>query len=360
VCVVNNTVFQRRRAERFAQLLAEPGRRPPGDSPRDGELGEYVALGLRLRQTAHPPEAIPDDAFRTSLRAMLVATATREGIGRTAVGAAPALGRVGVTRPEPDTVPIQVGLRSRRTRGAIVVGLAASTLALSGISAASGDATPVNALSGPQRAAENAQLAQTTSDILRGQLYLRFAASRADEAKASRDNAADLTARLGLMDSQTQQGVRLLATWAANRRDPRALDDIDAWLPVQRERLAALDTGAPARRVERSLTLLSRVSDRSTALRAALACGAITKRSDDLGSIPGTCPTLNGTGGNGTRGGHTASTGPSSGTGNSSGLHPSIPAQAPSPTPEQTAATGPSAQPTAGPPLAPPSKRSPH
>lgn len=359
--MVNNTVFHRRRAERFAQLLAAaPGTRLPSNSSRDAELGEYVELSRRLRQTAHPAEATPDDAFRTSLRAMLVATATREGIGRTAAGATPALGRVGITQPESETeaVPIQVGLRSRRARGAIVVGLAASTLALSGISVASGDATPTG---GPLRATEQVQLAETTSDILRGQLYLQFASSRADEVRAGRHSAAELTALLGYMDSQTQQGVRLLAGWAATRHDPRALADIDAWLPDQRDRLAGLETGVLARRVERSLTLLSQVRDRSTALRAALSCGAITEHSDDLGPIPGSCPSPSSTGGNGTsgngaHGSHPSSTGTGGGTGSSSGsLRPSIPTQTQSPTAQPKPTAGPSTQPTGAPPLVPPS-----
>lgn len=353
---MNNTVFHRRRAERFALLLAtEPVPRPSDGLPRD-ELDEFVALSRRLRQTPHPADATPDDDFRTSLRAMLVATATREGIGRTA-GAAPALGRVGITRPgpEPEAVPIQVGLRSRRTRGAIIVGLAVSTLALSGISAASGDVTSIDGSAG---ATERIQLAQTTSEVRRGELYLQFAGNKADEARDGRRSTGERTALLGFMDNQTQQGVQLLTGWAATRLDTRALDDIDAWLPVQRDRLTAIENGVLGRRVDSSLALLSRVRDRATALRAALSCGAITERRDDLGPIPGTCPSPTGTGGSGTRGngardGHPTSTGPSGGTGNSGASHSSVPTQTPSATPHPTATAKASAQPTATPPLVP-------
>jgi hypothetical protein len=337
---VNKTLFHRRRVERFAQLLEEAnGRRRHGRSPTDDELLRYVDLGQRIRDTEHPRAATPAEDFRTSLRAMLVATAQREGIGRTAGTAGPALGRAGVggvdeVRPaDGGSQPVRVGLRSRRTRGAIIVGLTAGTLALSGMSVASGDAVPGDALYGAKRATEGARLALTTSDMIRGQLYLEFAGTRASEARAEHGSAAARAGLLSAMDSQTIQGVRLLTSWALERHDRAALDYLDAWVPSQRSRLAPLDAGAGAWRVERSLALLSEIQSWSATVRSNLACGAGTGAADRLGPVPVDCPPSVGSGsGSGSTGGSSGGQGRSG-----ASADPTAPAGGPSVAPSPAA-----------------------
>jgi uncharacterized membrane protein YgcG len=350
---VHNTLFQRRRAERFAQLLEEAGRRRHSRSPMDDELAQYVELGQRMRTARHPAGATPAGDFRTSLRAMLVATAQREGIGRAVNGAtAPGRAAVGGTQSsrdeQGDVRPVRVGLRSRRTRGAIIVGLAAGTLALSGMSAASGDAMPGDALYGVKRSTESARLALTTTDMMRGQLYLDFAGTRANEVRARRGDRAGVTNLLGDMDNQTAQGIRLLTTWAAERHDTGALDFVDAWLTTQRARLADMATTA-APRVGQSLALLSDIQHRSTKLRAALACGVAIGGADRLGPVPGDCAATGVSGG--TRGGGSGSGsvgGSSGGAGNSGGgTSPVVPAPAGTdPTAVPSPAVNPQSSPT--------------
>ncbi|MCM0675526.1 hypothetical protein NCC78_12610, partial [Micromonospora phytophila] len=78
---MDSDLFSRRRAERFAQLLDEAngGRRHHVRSRADDQLTALVAIGQRL--SADPPAVEVDRDFRTGLRAMLLATAEREGIG---------------------------------------------------------------------------------------------------------------------------------------------------------------------------------------------------------------------------------------------------------------------------------------
>ncbi|BCJ60050.1 DUF5667 domain-containing protein [Micromonospora endophytica] len=285
---MDNALFSRRRAERFAQLLDEAngGRRHHVRSRSDEELTPLVPLGRRL--AADPPEAPMDPEFRTGLRAMLVATAVREGIGASA--AAPtekaSAGR-GSLLPA-------VTARRARARGAILVGIAAGAVAVSGISAASENAVPGDALYGMKRGTERAQLALTSSEINRGQLLLDFARTRLAEASSLGGDRTGYRAVLDDMDADTRQGVRLLTGAATQRSDAAALDLVDAFVERQRRALDGLRDGgsrADRERTARSLALLEAVGVRTDALRAAIACGRpATTTSDHLGPVPGTCP----------------------------------------------------------------------
>jgi hypothetical protein len=349
VRALNNTIFHRRRVERFAQLLEDAGRRRHGRSPFDDDLAAYVELGQRLREEPRPAEAVPEEDFRTSLRAMLVATAQREGIGRAAGGSPAALGRAGVDGPRDQAYPAGVkapaegrpprlSLHSRRTRAAIIVALAAGTLALSGMSAASGDAVPGDPLYGIKRSAEGARLALTTNDMMRGQLYLDFAGNRATEAARGAE-PGELIGLLTDMDSQTIAGVRLLTGWAVDRRDGSALDFLDEWTTTQRARLGGLDvTGSDGQRVGGSVSLLLQIQTRSSALHAALACGAMTGHTDRFGPVPAPCPTASGSGSHLGRTGNSGSSGSSGGAG-SPGIRSSSGAS-PTRSPAGTAPTG--------------------
>ncbi len=279
---MNTSLFDRRRAERFAQLLDEAngGRRHHTRSRVDDQLTELVVVGQQLRTVTLP--GVPEAAFKRDLRAQLIATAERDGIGVTA-------------RPEAgDRGNAAWSARTSgraRARGAIVVGIAAGTLALSGVSVASGEAIPGDALYGVKRQTEKAQLALAGSDLSRGRLYLEFARTRLNEAHAVRTDAGGFAAALTDMDSDTTQGVRMLVTAAMARRDTSALDAVDRFVADQRMLVGQLLDGGTTDRdkVTGSLALLDRIEKRSAAARTALACGAGTNGSDKLGAVPGAC-----------------------------------------------------------------------
>ncbi|MGX1612869.1 DUF5667 domain-containing protein [Micromonospora chalcea] len=282
---MDSDLFSRRRAERFAQLLDEAngGRRHHVRSKADGELTALVEVSRRL--TAEGPDVEPRAEFRTGLRAMLVATAEREGIG------APA--KPATTGVRGALLPAITGRRAR-ARGAILVGVAAGAIALSGISAASENALPGDALYGMKRSTERAQLALASSDISRGQLFLDFARTRLDEAASVRGDQLGFSAVLDDMDADTRQGVRLLTTVAAQRSDPAALDAVDTFLAGQRRVVSGLldrPDHADRERTRRSLALLDAAGKRADALREAIACGLPTPQaSDALGPAPAACP----------------------------------------------------------------------
>jgi len=279
---VDLSFVRRRRDERFAQLLdgvAGTGGRP-GTDP-DEDLTGYAGLVTELRRVGDFAPA-PQPEFRAGLRAALVATATREGIGATA---------------DPRSVPGPggTGRRGRRTRGAIIAGLAAGTLALSGISAASGGAMPGDALYGVKRSNEDVRLHLAGSDTSRGQLKLEFAKNRMAEAVAQArgpqpgDGLAPL---LDAMDTDVTEGVRLLTSAAADQRDPAPLDLVDAFLAAQRPGLLAMRdtaTGPVRGRADVSVALLDEIRARTVGLRATLTCGAAAAPADALGPRPGTC-----------------------------------------------------------------------
>lgn len=296
---MNWSAFYRQRAERFAQLLdeADGGRRHHVRSRLDTDLARPVAIGQRLRSLPSTVEVDPD--FRAGLRAMLVATAEREGIGRTATTdpldeetarPAPPHPRRGATQPA-----LGATRRPIRARGAIVAGVAIGAIAVSGMSAASENAVPGDALYGMKRSTERAQLALASSDLNRGQLFLDFARTRLAEAHAVRQDPAGLTAVLRDMDADTRQGVKLLTAAAVQRGDTAALDVIDSFLAEQRPQLAALLGDAPRtarERVDASLALLDAVKRRAAGLRTSLGCatGPATEPADHLGPLPGACP----------------------------------------------------------------------
>lgn len=278
----NISLFDRGRAERFAQLLDEAngGRRHHTRSRLDGQLTELVTVGQQLRTVALP--GVPEATFKRDLRAQLIATAERDGIGVTA-------------RPEVEDQRASAPWAARRpgrvrARGAIVIGIAAGTLALSGVSVASGEAIPGDALYGVKRQTEKAQLALAGSDLSRGRLYLEFARTRMSEAHAVRTDATGFGAALTDMDSDTTQGVRMLITSAMARRDTSALDAVDRFVADQRMLVGQLLDGSTDReKVTGSLSLLDRVEKRSAAARTALACGAGSTGNDRFGSVPGAC-----------------------------------------------------------------------
>jgi hypothetical protein len=290
---MTTSVFHRRRMERLAQLLED------SRSTHDPQLAGYVRLTDALTESAGVLPG-PTPEFRVTFRAQLMATAEREGIGSAAVDDEPAyVGRRARTAP-----PL---VTRGRVKGAILVGLAAGTLALSGMSAASGNAMPGDPLYGVKRSTETARLALTGSDIERGRLHLEFAHNRLQEASAIGPRGTGLAGMLDAMDAETRDGVRLLTTTSMARHDRTGLDLVDAFVPQQRADLMRLGDSA---RIRQSLALLDQISTRSGQLRPLLACASAPSATDALGAVPRPCaaggPTMPGT----TGGSRTESTNP--------------------------------------------------
>jgi len=274
--------LDRRRAERFAELLDETGggRRHHSRGPADEELAELVAIGSSL--SAVRPAARVGDEFRTGLRAMLVATAERDGIGAGAVQTEPAGGHAAEPRRG-----LSFSGRRIRARGAILIGVAAGAMAVSGISAASENAAPGEALYTVKRQTERAQLAMAGSDVTRGQLSLDFARTRLAEAAALPGGTTGFAGVLNDMDADTRQGVKLLNEAAVARTDRSPLSRIDTFVAGQRQTFAPLMGKLPAADKERagtSLSLLDDVQARADELRAGLSCGTVERAgADSLG-----------------------------------------------------------------------------
>jgi Domain of unknown function (DUF5667) len=283
---VSTPAFHRLRAQRLAQLLDEAdGRSGPHAPARpDAQLAGYVQLSDRLRGAAGLL-AEPGEEFRAGLRARLMAAAEPEDVGPGAVAPPPGRGAPLVARRIPLVRRRASFVTSRRTGGALLVGLAAGTFALSGVSAVSGDALPGDPLYGVKRSTENARLALAGSDASRGELYLQFARTRLHEA---RDTGVPRSRGLDEMDGETRDGIRLLLTDAVGRHDSAALDAIDAFVAAQRTELARF--GADER-VLRSVALLDRIAARSATVRASLGCAPTAAgRADDLGPLAPECP----------------------------------------------------------------------
>jgi hypothetical protein len=304
VLTVNTSVFTRRRIERFARLVESGGTRCHHTRSRTGDdLEDLAGIGQRLGSIEFTVRA--DLEFRTGLRAMLMATIERDGIGATALDPEETVvltttarhRRTVPARIEPQRRPAHgqwlTPLRSRRARVAVVVGLAAGTLAISGMSAASGDAIPGDALYGIKRSAERAQLALAGSEVSRGQLYLEFARTRMNESGAMRDDPIGFAALLTDMDEETRQGVRLLTGAAVQRHDPAALNVVDRFVDEQRRALDRLADTAPATTRARALSsqnLLTDIARRSADLRPTLNCGGLAEaKVDALGPKPARC-----------------------------------------------------------------------
>ncbi len=277
---MNASLFDRARAERFAQLMDEASgaRRHHAHSKLDSELAELVNTGQRLksmRLNGHPTES-----FKRDLRAQLIATAERDGIGVTAV------------HHEPPRRGMRLASARPRARGAIVVGVAAGTLALSGVSVASGEANPGDALYGMKRSTERAQLALAGSDLSRGQLHLDFARTRLQEAHEIWSDETGFVLSLRDMNGETQAGSRMLITSAMSQNDTTALDAIDRFVVGQRTIVGQMldrSTVVGRQQVTESLRLLNDVEDRARAARSALACGAQVIGTDLLGPMLATC-----------------------------------------------------------------------
>ncbi|WP_189169984.1 DUF5667 domain-containing protein [Pilimelia anulata] len=280
-------LFGRLRVERFHQLVEDPpaARRRRSRTSADDELAALAALARRGTGLgdALAPRSAPEDEFRTGLRALLVATAEREGIGVTArhpePAAAPAAGR---RRFLPQ-------LSRTQARISALVGITVGAVVLSGMSFASDNALPGDALYPVKRVTERAGLGFTTSDVERGERHLALAKGRVNEAVAVRQDPGSFDRVLTDMENDVRDGVRLLTTAAVKERDPAPLQSVDGFVTSQRMALGGLIGQVNVNNRSRtlwSLLLLDSVAKRSQGLNNALSCGAGIAGTDNLGPKP--------------------------------------------------------------------------
>jgi Domain of unknown function (DUF5667) len=262
---VKSPIFDRRRSDRLAELLDEAAgrRRHHRRTDVDAELGELVRVAGRVA-TLPTPE--PDSDFRTGLRAMLMAKIERDGIGATAeLKSAQVATRAAMAAKT--QVVRQVPTGHGRTRAAVLIGVTAGALALSGVSAASTNSLPGEPLYQVQRSSERAQLALAGSDLTRAQLHLEFARSRLTEAEQL--SAEQAPRVLAEMDDETKRGVNLIVGWTRQHRDPAAVDALDDFVTKQHQRLLGLPPDH-AHITGVSISYLDEVTEKIKTLRQSL------------------------------------------------------------------------------------------
>ena len=169
--------------------------------------------------------------------------------------------------------------------------------AVSGMSAASGDAIPGDALYGVKRSTEQAQLALAGSDVSRGQLHLEFARTRLAEAGALGSDPAGST-RCSTTWTPSMRGGSQAAHHGrrrARRRRPR-LQAIEQFADEQRPSHG--QPGQPARAARPRAAPPSRwpcwtrSTERAAALQQTVACPRHDgRRSTSSGAQPAVCTT---------------------------------------------------------------------
>jgi hypothetical protein len=208
-----------RREQRFAELaeLADVATGRHRRTDLDPDLAPLATLATRLRDGAAVPSA--REEYRLGLRAMLLATIDREGIGATAVIPA----QRGNAKPTASSSPSNLGA-GRRTRFAVLIGVTGA-LALSGVSQASVHARPGDPLYSVKLSAERAQLALAGSDVTRGKLLFDYANIRLQETSQVDDLGRP--AVLADMNAKSTEGFRLLAGEAVDQKNQRLLTVLD-------------------------------------------------------------------------------------------------------------------------------------
>ncbi|WP_026925368.1 DUF5667 domain-containing protein [Glycomyces arizonensis] len=290
--------LERRRAEEFAQQLDfdDPALPHASDAARASgaateTLAELVGVTERLHELGGQMSAVtrPSTEWQDATRRRLMAVAADEGIGATARH------RASAAVPEPVKEPVHDELFPRRPRGgrriAIVAALLTGTVAVSGVSAASGDALPGETLYNVKRSTERAQLALAGTDLGRAQLHLEFASTRIEEAGALSDEDAAANALREAAD-ELRSGAALLGELAVEHGDAGPLDYIDLFTNEHRWTLEALAAGLDDEAGAAGDDLIALVEDaavRSVELREALECTEPGGPSDELGPIPGGC-----------------------------------------------------------------------
>lgn len=296
--------LDRRRAEEFARLLESDGPALPHSRERahasgvsTETFGELLGVTERLHDLGEQMNAAatPSADWRDATRRRLMAVAADEGIGSTARH------RASASVPDTERPPVLDEMFPRRPRGgrrlAIVTALLTGTVAVSGVSAASGDALPGDTLYNVKRSTERAQLALAGDQLGRAQLHLEFASTRIEEAGAL-DDESDAANALNDAAGELHSGAALLGELAVENGEAAPLDYIDLFTNEHRwtleELVSGLD-GEAAQAGEELLALVESAALRSVELREALDCTEAGGPSDRLGPIPGQCDTAENT-----------------------------------------------------------------
>ncbi|GAA1689295.1 hypothetical protein GCM10009830_41120 [Glycomyces endophyticus] len=291
--------MERRRAEEFARLLDSDGptlphsRRSADASGASAEaFAELVGVTERLGGLGDQliNASRPSRDWQDATRRRLMAVATEEGIGVTARH------RASAAVPETRRAPVLDEMFPRRPRGgrriAIVAALLTGTVAISGVSAASGDALPGETLYNVKRSTERAQLALAGNDLGRAQLYLEFARTRIQEAALVADDDEAAANALEDAASELKSASALLGELAVVSDDPAPLDYLDLFANEHRWVLDDLVSGLDGEAQdagEELASVLEAAAVRSVELRGALDCTEAGGEADELGPIPGSC-----------------------------------------------------------------------
>ena len=241
----------------------------------------------RLRQL--PPAPGPDAEFTGELRAQLVAITQRV-----------------VSESSLEAVPRRTARRAgflRRVRRPLIAAVSATAVlaVLLGLAVwVSHSALPGQSLYGIKRASENFSLSLAGSDTGKGKEYLQQATSRATETtKLVSEPAAPLSGQLTKLlgstlasaDSDTRNGLQLLAKAALDQHSATPLAGLSDWIGAQTARFTELQSrlpdGAARTRTQSSLVLLQRAATRLGQWKSQFNCGCLSpNRVDDIGPMP--------------------------------------------------------------------------
>lgn len=249
---------------------------------------------LRLSRSADATAPEPDarDRMRAKVMAELPAILT----GQTKAARATTLSAAG----QPTTKQRVTGPRGRI---AIAVGAAfCLVIALCGMTMLlSNSALPGDPLYGIRRTVESAAMSLTFGDESKGFKHLGYAADRISdiETLATRypDTAdspsGDYLTAFADFGSDAAAGSADLTGYASSN-GPDVLSQLHDWAARQAARITAVEPKLPAQAgaaASTSLTLLSRIEARATALLARTSCYTVTSgTSDDIGVLPATGP----------------------------------------------------------------------
>ncbi len=292
-------------AERLARALDEQqgaGAHAAPPPVRDPELTALLEVAGRL--TRVEPPAGPSAQFRSSTREMLVGLAAERFAQDTG---AP----VGSRR---DRAAWRAELTWGRRALVAVAALAVLVGTAGGLSLASRDALPGDALYAAKRATERVQLGLTFDTDTRGVALLHLAEARLTEVTALLDEptalsltgtgdvrrgelvvaaAADSSVvvdTLAEMDRQTKAGVSLLTNSALDSSNVSTLSIVPGWADGQQALLGDLVPGMSPderARAQNSLALLDRVAQRAEGWQQVQDCSCAPGVSrDDLGPVP--------------------------------------------------------------------------
>ncbi|GAA2268584.1 hypothetical protein GCM10009853_022350 [Glycomyces scopariae] len=290
--------MERRRAEEFARLLDSGGsplthtRRSDASGASAEAYAELVGVTERLGGLGDQliNASRPSRDWQDATRRRLMAVAAEEGIGVTARA------RASAAVPETTRAPVLDEMFPRRPRGgrriAIVAALLTGTVAISGVSAASGDALPGETLYNVKRSTERAQLALAGNDLGRAQLYLEFARTRIQEAALVADDDRAAADALEDAASELKSASALLGELAVAGDDPAPLDYLDLFANEHRWVLDDLVSGLDGEAQdagEELASVLEAAALRSVELRGSLDCTDPGGEADELGPVPGSC-----------------------------------------------------------------------